>query len=258
MSLLKTAEQAAIPDIQRLHILPTHPTTPKQPHFVYDIKGLSKAKGCLSLEESDILKQSILSYISETFHAYDQFYVDGSVDPESGRAVAAYILHQEYNKISDTFRVTDYVSSTQAELAAIHQSLLYIESNPTAQTQYVIHCDSQPAIQALKRTKIDPLDKQVKVIIDLAEKLMAVEGIQVTLHWIPSHIGIPGNEEVDTLVKLGLKKTHVDISLPPTLGQVKSIIRRHVSLQTKQFLATKLEKVPRWEVMHCHTLHIYN
>ena len=173
---------------------------------MYDIKVLSKAKGSLTLEEADTLKQSVLSYISETFHAYDQFYVDGSVEPESGKAAAAFILHREYNKFSDAFRVTDYVSSTQAELAAIHQSLICIESNPSAQTQYVIHCDSQPAIQGLQRAKIDPLDKQVKVIINLAEKLVTSKGIQVTLHWIPSHIGIPGDEEVHTLAKLGLKK----------------------------------------------------
>ena len=239
MSLLKTAEQAAIPDLQRVHVPPMNPTIPKQPPFVYDIKVLSKAKGSLTSEEADTLKQSVLSYISETFHAYDQFYVDGSVEPESGKAAAAYILHRKDNKISDAFRVSDHVSSTQAELAAIHQSLICIESNPSAQTQYVIHCDSQPAIQGLQRTKIDPLDKQVKVIIDLAEKLVTSKGIQVTLHWIPSHIGIPGNEEVDTLAKLGLKRTHVDISLPTTLGQVKAVIRRHVSLQTKSFFNTK-------------------
>ena len=109
MSLIKTAEQAAIPDLQRVHVPPMNPTIPKQPPFVYDIKVLSKAKGSLTIEEADTLKQSVVSYISETFHAYGQFYVDGSVEPESGKAAAAYILHRKDNKIYDAFRVSDHV-----------------------------------------------------------------------------------------------------------------------------------------------------
>ncbi|MCP5008170.1 MAG: hypothetical protein GY941_30190, partial [Planctomycetes bacterium] len=52
--------------------------------------------------------------------------------------------------------------------------------------------------------KRDPLDCQANDILDLAQALKAMLSISFTLHWVPSHIGISGNEQGDLLVKQAL------------------------------------------------------
>ena len=130
-------------------------------------------------------------------------------------------------------------------MAAIHQSLLHLQSNPCPHTSVGIHCDSHASIQSLQRKKRDPLDCQANDILDLAQALKAMHSISFTLHWVPSHIGIPGNEQVDLLVKQALIHPDVNVPLPPTLGQVKSTIRRHLGLKPKAFFINKAsEPVP--------------
>ena len=93
-----------------------------------------------------------MDYIIDQFHDHDQFYVDGPVDPDTGRSAAAFILHSQGAQTHQALRVSDFVSSTQAELAAIHESLRHIEAHRPTQTKFVIHCDSHPAIQSLQKT----------------------------------------------------------------------------------------------------------
>jgi hypothetical protein len=128
-------------------------------------------------------------------------------------------------------------------LAAINQTLLHLQENPTPHSSIVVHCDSHAAIQSLQATKKDPTDQQSSDILDLAQKLKATQNLSLTLHWIPSHIGIPGNEQVDALVKQALSYSQISTSLPPTLGQVKSSIRRYLKLRTTAHFKKRAEEV---------------
>jgi hypothetical protein len=159
MSLLQTASKASLPVVQRVHIMPRNPITPITSPFVFDIQLPSKAKASLNPQEVRNLREGITGYIVDTYQHHDEFYVDGSVDPETGKSAAAFIYHSGGTKTAQAFCVSDFVSSTQAELAAIHQSLVHIESNPSTQIRFMIHCDSQPAIQSLQHKLRDPLDK---------------------------------------------------------------------------------------------------
>ena len=245
MSLIHIAKVAAIPEIKRACVKPRNPITAAPIPFSFDIHLPTKAKHRLTPQETLELKESVLTRITEKYGGHYQFYVDGSVDSETGRSAAAFILHKPEGLLHHATRVSDFVSSTQAELAAIHQSLLHLQSNPCPQTSVVIHCDSHASIQSLQRKKRDPLDCQASDILDLAQALKAMHSISFTLHWVPSHIGIPGNEQVDLLVKQALIHPDVNVPLPPTLGQVKSTIRRHLGLKTKAFFINKAsEPVP--------------
>ena len=120
------------------------------------------------------------------------------MEPETGRSAADFVLHRPGGTFQQARRVSDFVSSTQAELAAIHQSLDHFQSNRCPHSSVVIHCDSHAAIQSLQRKKRDPLDQQACDILDLAHALKAMHEIIFILHWVPSHIAIPGTEQVDT------------------------------------------------------------
>ena len=56
-----------------------------------------------------------------------QFYVDGSVYPDTGRCAPAFISECMDGETKYAVRVSNLVSSTQAELAARHQSLLHLQ-----------------------------------------------------------------------------------------------------------------------------------
>ncbi|XP_055844735.1 uncharacterized protein LOC129911088 [Episyrphus balteatus] len=62
-----------------------------------------------------------------------------------------------------------------------------------------IMSDSQAALKALKSYEINS-----KLVLECIGKLNELGKIyKVTLHWVPGHVGVQGNEEVDSLAKTG-------------------------------------------------------
>ncbi|KAI2650690.1 Gag-Pol polyprotein [Labeo rohita] len=53
-------------------------------------------------------------------------------------------------------------------------------------------------------------------------------GVSVEFVWIPAHVGIEGNEEVDKLAKTALRKEEVEIEIPLCKSEIKSIIKAAV------------------------------
>ena len=187
------------------------------------------------------LKETVLNRISTKYGNHYQFYVDGSVDPDSGRSASAFLCQSMEEETEHAVRVSDLVSSTQAELAAIHQCLLYLQENPSPYSCIVIHCDSEAAIKSLKVHKTYASDQHAHEI--LAKEHKTRRHLSFILHWVPSHIGIPGNEKVDALVKRALSYAQINISLPPSFGQIKSTIRRHLKRQTASHFKKRAEEV---------------
>ena len=60
---------------------------------------------------------------------------------------------------------------------------------------------------------------------------------------MPSHIGILGNKKVDALVKRTLFYSKINISLLPSIEQVKSIIRHYLKQQTTSHFKKRAEEV---------------
>ena len=243
ISLMQTAKAASIPEVRSHIITPNNPLNPIISPFSFDIQLPHKAKHRLCPDEVRSLKETVLTRIHCKYGNHHQFYVDGSVDLDTGRCASAFISECRNGKTQHAVRVSNLVSSTQAELAAINQTLLHLQENPTPHSSIVVHCDSHAAIQSLQATKKDPTDQQSSDILDLAQKLQATQNLSFTLHWIPSHIGIPGNERVDALVKQALSYSQISTSLPPTLGQVKSSIRRYLKLRTTAHFKKRAEEV---------------
>ena len=68
---------------------------------------------------------------------------------------------------------------------------------------FIIHLDSISVVQSLKYTKLEnPL------IVNIFNKLnLLIHSKKVRFCWIPSHIGIQGNDKADSLVKAAINKT---------------------------------------------------
>ena len=113
-------------------------------------------------------------------------YVDGSVAQDAGRCAFAFISESMRGETQHAVCVSDLVSSTQAELVAMHQSLLHFQENPTPHSNIVIHSKNSYTLF----NKIAPGDLQSRDILDLAQNLQGTQNLSFTLHWIPSQICI--------------------------------------------------------------------
>lgn len=90
------------------------------------------------------------------------------------------------------------------ELIAILEALKYItdERNPNV----VIFTDSKSALQHIARCASG--FRGVSTAYDVLKGInnLATKGINLKLQWVPSHIGIRGNEEADRLARLAVTK----------------------------------------------------
>ena len=217
------------PIISPLELPPDPPNTPHiRNHIAFDIKPLPKRK--LSLSESELaeIALNLTQYIQSTFCSHVNLYVDGAKDPETGRAGAGFYVVNDSQKVRKNFRLSDHISSTQAELAAIYLVLNYIRDQ-NLWKDVVIHCDSLPSILTLKYYSPDPLKTQVQLIFQLLKVLFTNTNFHLTFHWTPSHINIEGNEIADQLASLGMKLPEITFITPPTIGQVKASFKEVIS-----------------------------
>ena len=144
---------------------------------------------------------------SSTFSDYHFIYTDGSKQDSKAASAA---LDKRHRKVD---RLIDHASIFSAELNAFNLALDIIETQYESSGKFVICSDSQSALQALEGD-----DFSNPFLLSVRERIHYLTtncNIQLSFLWIPSHIGIKGNEKVDTLAKKGLNLRHLnDEKLP--------------------------------------------
>ncbi len=59
--------------------------------------------------------------------------------------------------------------------------------------------------------------------------------IEVHVMWVPAHVGIKGNEEADKIVKQAVDDEIVEIELPHSIREIKSVIKEKVIKKWQQY-----------------------
>ena len=109
-------------------------------------------------------------------------------------------------------RLPTEASVFTAELRAIQLALHHMRRGPPA--RYLILSDSLSSLQAIKNIQWE--NPSIAAIITLINTLM-INQYEIVLAWIPSHVGIPGNEQADHLAKGATNYTNTaDIKIPHT------------------------------------------
>ncbi|KAK8390652.1 hypothetical protein O3P69_010393 [Scylla paramamosain] len=146
------------------------------------------------------------------------FYTDGSVD-EDGRSGAAFI----YNGEQFLTRLSDGCSSMQAEMVAIQQATAHATTLPN--TDIIIHTDSQSAMEALQARN---LKDNIRLTTSVKRNIRELQRQRktVTINWIPSHVGIHGNESADMAAKTAALLAEVTTHVQPSLSAMKMAARR--------------------------------
>ena len=138
----------------------------------------------------------------QDLHRYVHYFTDGSVDDNKAGS-AFYCEGGDYG----TKRLSDNSSILQAELYAIKMALHHAVDFGGIPC---INIDSRAAIAVLCSQSPEGNQELIVEIKTLAERADA----KPTLHWIPSHCGIEGNEIADNLAKEALTKPRPEVVLP--------------------------------------------
>ena len=122
-----------------------------------------------------------------------------------------------------SIRLPDKSSIYSAELQALLLALELIEGS--IKKYFIIFSDSLSAMQALKNPHPDhPL---VGEILSWLTNITVHLELSIFFCWVPGHIGIPGNEQVDDLAKLAV---NLDSSEEPMFFKdLKPSINEHLT-----------------------------
>jgi ribonuclease HI len=181
--------------------LPTiNPWTLKLPkvHFT-----LHSEKKCLI--SPDLLRAQFYSYLSGILNSF-HIYTDGSKDT-NGVAAAAVSRTTQLS-----CRLPTEASIHSAETQAISLALKIVEF--TDHDSFYVFSDSMSCLQAICNHKFEKAG-----ILQILEKCHALqlEGKIVQFCWVPSHVGIKGNEKADCAAKAALQlPLSVDTQIPYT------------------------------------------
>ena len=161
----------------------------------------------LALEKIDNYKNSV------------HVYTDAS-KTMGNKTSAAFCIPELH--IEDYTRLNDNVTIFAAELFAIKLALLWVISNCDA--DITIFSDSYSSLQAIASGKS----------ISRPNLLLKVTGLittykkKVNFVWLPSHVGIKGNELADMLANAATARTEIDVNIGLELSEAYNLVDRYI------------------------------
>lgn len=154
------------------------PWTLKKPHIIYDLKKWKKNE----TNNTTIIKDFFR--ILHNFYDFDLVYTDGS--KTVNKVGCAYVYRDHIHK----FRLPKECSIYTAELYAIWKFLTNIEFNSKP---CIIFTDSLSSLQSIGN--IYGTNQMVREILNYVN-IFGYD--KIVFCWVPSHVGIPGNEKADS------------------------------------------------------------
>src|SRR6266481_5633767 len=118
-----------------------------------------------------------------------------------------------------------------AELYAVYRALEHLKQQRLEEKQVYIFIDSQAAI---KRLQLNALTggQELDFKITQSCSYLASKGISINFYWVPSHLGIYGNEIADKLAKKGLSRRKLQSSYT-SLAHLERVAREKILEQWK-------------------------
>lgn len=143
-------------------------------------------------------------FLKESSTSLQHIFTDGSKNND-GTCFAFYIPSL---KIEASFRTSSVCSIYSAEALAIRESIFFIKDLNMKST-YLIISDSQSCLVALNNNINSDSNYYILQILDTIVDL-SKNGIHVEFLWVPSHMGLIGNEIVDKLATSRFKINSID------------------------------------------------
>jgi ribonuclease HI len=166
--------------------------------------------------------------IRDNFKAGDLYiYTDGS---DINGHVGAAAWCEQMDKASKMYMGTSSDSTVYAaELMGISQALSMTIQSGRDTRRVFIFTDNQASILSHARPRFQSGQYILNCAINQLKALKA-RGVSVEIHWIPAHIGVPGNEKVDQLAKeasgYNAPRGHSLTWLPRLKAATKRVIKK--------------------------------
>ena len=177
-----------------------------------------------------------IEHLDSFYQEHQKYYTDGS---KENKKVGLGVYNEKHN-YKKTARITDETAILTAELMGIKTALKKAISEKDELTAIV--SDSLSSAQAIQSTKMKIARPDlVNDIKELNQKLTDIGG-KATLVWIPSHVGIKGNDEADRLANEGKNKTEIDEDIKLGLTEIKSLITNTIKNKITQTRWAKNKK----------------
>ena len=145
-------------------------------------------------------------------------YTDGSkVDSKTGYGI--FIPELEYSEYA---RIENDTSIFIAELVAINKALILVKQKGLSKV--VIFSDSLSGLMVIKSESSNSYPELIYEIWYKLNELTQVE-FNISLVWIPAHIGIYGNEQADQLAKSSLHIPEINVFVKKTANDFKMYLK---------------------------------
>jgi ribonuclease HI len=145
------------------------------------------------------VQQLFRSMCQEKYPFSIHIYTDGSKYTEVGsEVVGAAMVVPEIGHV-DKWKLPHFLSILSAELFAIWMSLKWIVEQQD-DSEYIILTDSLSSVSLLRNDQNSGKGVYRHMILELLSQLNEISP-RVSILWIPSHRGIPGNESADKAAK---------------------------------------------------------
>ena len=180
-----------------------------KPKLIFDLHSGKKS------ETSPIIMKSNFQELKSHYMDYKHIYTDGSKDDMK---VGCAVVSDDFSK---TMRIPDGSSIFTAEAKAIDLALDLIADCETSY-KFIIFSDSLSVLKSLDHTSSK--NPQIQKLLEKHHDLS--EFNEIVYCWIPSHIGIAGNENVDQKAKDSLNLHPTNFSIP--YANFKSFINRYI------------------------------
>lgn len=167
-------------------------------------------------------KYGVQRYLMKRYREDVSIYTDVSKQSDKRMGVA-YVIPKL--KVEVGKRISDDLAVYTAELVAVWLALLWVEVNRPRKA--VIASDSSSALISIKTCQSKSRQDMVIEIIQIANNLIQ-SGTEITLIWVPAHIGVIGNELADKCAKKAAGNSNVAIEVNYSEAEIKSIVKNIV------------------------------
>ena len=210
---LESIKQHTVPEVP--------PWTMKTPNVLFDLCNDKKS------ETSSVEFQSKFSELKSQYPDHIPIFTDGSKDGDKVGCASVSHLH------TYKMRLPDKSSIFSAEIKAIDLAFRFIST--LNDKKFIIFSDSLSVLQSLKGKRLtNPLIQNLL----LKYHLLSSEK-EIVFCWLPSHVGISGNEEADKAAKLSLNQQESKLKLPSS--DLKPLINKFIN--------------SKWQISWNNTLH---
>ncbi|XP_050028306.1 uncharacterized protein [Dermacentor andersoni] len=170
------------------------------------------------------MRQETASLLHERLAGRLLVYTDDSATPDGPGAAAC--TAPDISKTRQC-RLRFAASSTVAELAAIDLAADILLEHPNIVSAAIL-TDSRAALCMLARDYAG-----VPLVVRVGCKLRHIvnQGCVLALQWIPAHIGLPGNEEADSLAKAAHGERFPLTHLVTSFDAAKTVVMRSLTAQ---------------------------